>query len=142
MRLLLLSVLLLSCAPTQPAPTWRVEAGAIRDPEGRTVLLRGANVLAADGSEKPALLDAIARPYPERTAGTLESFSFDATTKTLVVTFTPDAHVTAPTLLRVPTRGWPNGALVTCDGCTATQTSGLVTVTATGATATVTLRPR
>lgn len=102
----------------------------------------GYGLLAADGSEKPALLDAVARPYPERVAGTLDSFSFDAATKTLVVTFTPDASLTAPTLIRVPTRGWPNGADITCDGCTATETAGGVAVTATGTTPTVTVRPR
>lgn len=102
----------------------------------------GYGLLAADGSEKPALLDAVARPYPERVAGTLEAFSFDVATRTLVVTFTPDATITAPTLIRIPTRGFPNGALVTCDGCTATEISGGLSVTATGATATVSLHPR
>lgn len=104
----------------------------------------GYGLLAADGSEKPALLDAVARPYPERVAGTLEAFSFDATTRTLEVRFTPDATITAPTLIRVPKRGWPNGADVTCSGCTAAERSGSVEVTpSSGATSVrVTVRPR
>jgi len=33
-----------ACAPPAAAPTWRVENGVIKDPDGRAVLLRGANV--------------------------------------------------------------------------------------------------
>ena len=45
MRHLLPALLLLSCTGAPgPAPSWSVKAGFIRDPEGRAVILRGANV--------------------------------------------------------------------------------------------------
>ncbi|MEW5741343.1 MAG: cellulase family glycosylhydrolase [Myxococcota bacterium] len=102
----------------------------------------GYGLLAADGSEKSALRDAVVRPYPERVAGTLESFSFDGTSRTLEVVFSQDASVTAPTVLRVPVSTYPAGFTVACDGCTAAPAPGRVEVQATAARVTVTLRPR
>ncbi|GMU60349.1 MAG: hypothetical protein AMXMBFR34_21120 [Myxococcaceae bacterium] len=99
----------------------------------------GYGLLAADGSEKPALKDAVVRPYPERVAGTLDSFSFDAATRVFEVAFTPDATVTAPTVLRVPSSAFPGGFRVTCQGCTATGLPGRLEVQATGGAVRLTL---
>jgi hypothetical protein len=100
----------------------------------------GYGLLAADGSEKPALQDAVVRPYPERVAGTLEAFSFDATTRVFEVTYTPSASATAPSIVRVPSGTWPAGFRVECTGCSATTVDGRVEVTATSGATSVTVR--
>ena len=58
---LALSAVLLSCAARDDAPAprpqgWHVADGAIRDPDGRTVILRGANLSSAH-KKKPYLSD-------------------------------------------------------------------------------------
>jgi endoglycosylceramidase len=103
----------------------------------------GYGLLDADGAEKPALRDAVVRPYPERVAGTLQAFSFDAATRVFHVRYTPAPSVTAPTVVRVPTTSFPTGFSVSCDGCAATKRSGVVEVVATSTGAvTVTLSPK
>lgn len=89
----------------------------------------GYGLLAADGAEKPALRDAIVRPFPERVAGTPLDFSFDA--RAFRFRYQPDAKVQAPTLVSVPSayRAWT----VSCDGCEAVMEGGHVRVTSTSA---------
>jgi endoglycosylceramidase len=72
-------------------------------------------LLAADGSEKPELLAAVVRPFPERVAGRPLEFSFDAASEVFKFRYTPDTKVTAPTLVSLPTkfRDWN----ATCEGC-------------------------
>jgi hypothetical protein len=74
----------------------------------------GYSLLDAQGNEKPALLGALVRPYPERVAGTPHAYAFDA--GTFVLTYTPSG--TAPTVIAVPPRVYPAGYTVECDGCT------------------------
>src|SRR4029077_4069865 len=49
----------------------------------------GHGLLAPDGSEKPALLDAIVRPYPERVAGDPISYAWDSAASTFTFTYSP-----------------------------------------------------
>ncbi len=89
-------------------------------------------LLAADGGIKPALHEAVVRPYPEATAGTPLSWSFDAATKTFTYRWKPDSKVKAPTLVSVPSDTWANGFSVSCSGCTAEKAPPGVKVTASG----------
>lgn len=77
----------------------------------------GYALLDPDGNEKPALLGAVVRPYPERVAGVPIAYGFDAATSTFTTSYTPDRGVTAPTVIVVPARLYPNGYTVECDGC-------------------------
>ena len=52
----------------------------------------------------------------------------DAATKTLTFVMTPDAAVTAPTIVSLPPRLYPMGASVDCGGCTVTPSAGSVTL--------------
>lgn len=72
-------------------------------------------LLAADGSEKPELIAAVVRPFPERVAGTPLEFSFDAASGVFRFRYAPDPKVTAPTLVSVPAafRAWT----AECEGC-------------------------
>lgn len=91
----------------------------------------GYGLLTADGMEKPALRDAVIRPFPERVAGTPLGFSFDAAAHVFRFTYRPDAAVKAPTLVSVPSAyaGWT----VSCDGCSAVMEPGHVRVESTSA---------
>ncbi len=104
----------------------------------------GYGLLDAAGNEKPALLGAIVRPYPARVAGDLQSYAYDAGTRTLTVTYVPDAAVTAPTEIVVPPRVYPGGVTVDCGGCTSDTEPGWVHVRTPPAAspAVVTVRPR
>jgi endoglycosylceramidase len=83
------------------------------------------SVLAADGSEETALMTAIVRPWPERVAGALESFTFDATTLAFTMRYRPDPKVTAPTVVRVPQRVYPDDFYqVDCGGCSTEIVAG------------------
>ena len=88
----------------------------------------GYSMLDVDGNEKPALLDAIVRPYPARIAGTPLSWSYDEITRTLAVSWTPDAEITAPTVIVTPVRVYPAGVDVACDGCTVTHGDGEIAI--------------
>ena len=70
-----------------------------------------------DGSEKPALLDAIVRPVPERVAGDPISFSHDRSTGLFTFAYRPDRTIAAPTIVSLPARAYPNGFSVDCGGC-------------------------
>jgi endoglycosylceramidase len=103
----------------------------------------GYSPVAADGSENTALADAVALPYPSRTAGDPVSYAFDAASATFTFVYTPDPKVSAPTEIVVPARVYPSGYSVACGGCvyTWTPTELVITSPAKGATATVTLAP-
>jgi endoglycosylceramidase len=92
----------------------------------------GYSLLDPNGNEKPALLGAVVRPYPERVAGTPLAYAFDAASSTFTATYTPDTALTAPTLISVPPRVYPNGYTVECGGCTFEQTPGQLAITAPG----------
>lgn len=77
----------------------------------------GYGFLDPMGNEKPELAKAVVRPYPERVAGTLASYTHDPATNTLSFVMTADPSVTAPTLVSLPPRLFPNGANVSCGGC-------------------------
>lgn len=87
-----------------------VSAGALYWDYGKN---DGYGLLAADGSAKPALHEAVIRPFPERVAGTPLDFSMDA--QVFRFRYTPDSKVTAPTLVSVPAsyRAW----IAECEGC-------------------------
>jgi endoglycosylceramidase len=103
----------------------------------------GYGPLTSDGNEIPALVDAIALPYPTFTAGDPMSYAFDPTTSTFTYVYTPDTKIMAPTEIVVPARVYPNGYAIECGGCATTRTAtGLnVTKPASGGTTTVVLHP-
>ena len=97
-------------------------------------------LLAADGGVKPALHEAVMRPFPEATAGTPLEWSFDAATRTFRYRWTPEKGTT---LISVPEATWPEGFSAACTGCTAESKPPGVEVTATGSTeCTLELAPR
>ena len=69
---------------------------------------------------------ALVRPWPERVAGAPESYTFDATTSTFTLTYHPDAATTAPTVIMVPDRAYPDGYTVVeaCGGCATERAAG------------------
>jgi endoglycosylceramidase len=89
----------------------------------------GYGLLDVDGNEKPALLGALVRPYPERVAGIPIAYGFDPATSTFTVSYTPDGAITAPTVIVVPTRVYPSGYTVECDGCAYEQAANQLTIT-------------
>ena len=103
----------------------------------------GYAMLASDGSDKPALLDAVVRPCPERIAGTPIDWGYEESTRTLTVRWTPDARITAPTIIAVPRRVYPEGVQVHCDGCEFQVSGAAVEVTKppAGKPATLTISP-
>ena len=86
----------------------------------------GYGLLAPDGSEKPALLDAIVRPYPEYIAGDPISYAWDVASSTFTFTYSPAR--TGVTELSVPARRYPNGYQVECGGCTFDQPAGALRI--------------
>ncbi len=84
----------------------------------------GYGLLAPDGSEKPALVGAVVRPYPERVAGDPIAYTFDAATRTFTLTYTAKRGAKLPTEISVPSRVYPDGYQVECDGCTSHTDGG------------------
>lgn len=76
----------------------------------------GYGLLAPDGSEKPLLLGALVRPYPERVAGQPISYAFDPMTSTFTFAYAPDQSPLA-TQISVPVRSYPDGYHVECGAC-------------------------
>lgn len=99
----------------------------------------GYGMLDPEGNEKPALLDAIVRPYPARIAGVPLAWEYDDATRTLSARWQPEAEVTAPTVVVTPARVYPNGVDVACDGCTVVHGDGEVEISG-GSSATITPR--
>ncbi|MBI4956530.1 MAG: cellulase family glycosylhydrolase [Myxococcales bacterium] len=77
----------------------------------------GYGLLEDSGAEKDVLLDVVARPFPERVAGTPRTIAFDETTSTFTFAWEPDPALAAPTELSIPDRAYPQGYTVTCAGC-------------------------
>ncbi len=100
-------------------------------------------MLAPDGTEKPAAIAALIRPYPERVAGTPSSFAYDEATKTFTVNYRPDRGISAPTVLSVPAAAYPQGAVVECGGCPVQIEEGRISVLSPpeGEVVTLTVRP-
>ena len=103
----------------------------------------GYGVLEEDGSEDVELMSALVRPWPERVAGTPESYGFDEATATFTVTYAPDAAIRLPTEISVPERVYPGGYHVECGGCQLEMDKGVLRITKAPATAkvVVTIRP-
>jgi endoglycosylceramidase len=103
----------------------------------------GYAMLAPDGTEKPLLLEALVRPYPERVAGDPISYAFDAATSTATMVYRPDRALALPTEIVVPDRRYPNGWQVECGGCAFTKRSGglVIDKPPPGDTATVVIHP-
>ncbi|HEY4239187.1 MAG TPA: cellulase family glycosylhydrolase [Kofleriaceae bacterium] len=102
----------------------------------------GYGLLDPEGNEKPALVGAVVRPYPEAVAGQPLSYAFDATTSTFTLTYVPE-DLGVPTVISVPARVYPSGFTVEC-GCTVTEQPGEVLLSgasAFGKPATVTIHP-
>lgn len=103
----------------------------------------GYAMLDNDGVPVKPLIDAIVRPYPASIAGTPGAWTYDDATRTLEVSWQPDASITAPTVIVTPAYVYPNGVDVECGGCTVEEADGEVRLSGiTGSTATVTIRPR
>ena len=66
----------------------------------------------------------LVRPYPERVAGDPLSYAFDDTSGAFTLTWHADGKITAPTLISVPDRAYPNGYSVDCGGCRTEQRPG------------------
>lgn len=103
----------------------------------------GYGALNPDRSEKAELMSALVRPWPEKVAGTPESYGFDPATSTFTVTYAPDAGIRAPTVISVPDRVYPNGYQVECGECQFEKSEGALTITKAPAVAklVVTIRP-
>lgn len=103
----------------------------------------GYAILDTAGNEVTPLVDAIVRPYPSAIAGTPTTWDYDAPVRSLTVTWKPDRAVTAPTVIVVPTRVYPNGVTVDCGDCTYAVEDGEVRIDPIAAsTASVTITPR
>ena len=73
------------------------------------------SVVDAAGNEKGALVDVLARPYPQQTAGIPVSLHFDPVTRELAYAFAedPSRRIPDPTVLFVPfARHYPGGVVV------------------------------
>jgi endoglycosylceramidase len=102
----------------------------------------GYGLLDEAGQEVTALVDAVVRPYPERIAGTPVSWHYDDAARVLSAGWEPDANFAAPTVIVAPTRVYPTGVAVQCDGCTAEVFGAEVhAVATTGEHATITVAP-
>jgi endoglycosylceramidase len=77
----------------------------------------GYGLLTPEGTETPLLVDAVVRPYPARVAGDPIRYAFTASTATFRFEYAPDPMIGAPTEIIVPSRVYPNGYQVECDGC-------------------------
>jgi endoglycosylceramidase len=86
----------------------------------------GYGLLHDDGSEKKELADVLTRPYPQRVAGKVISYAFDAKMQTATIQWEPDATVDTPTEIAVPVRVFPGGVVVDCGGCTVEEGPGTV----------------
>jgi hypothetical protein len=67
----------------------------------------------------------------------------DAATSTFTLSYHADASISAPTVVSVPARRYPNGYSVDCGGCAYSVSPGSLTITSAppGDPAVVTLRP-
>lgn len=72
----------------------------------------------------------IVRPYPQATAGTPGTLSYDPASGAFSYSYAPDASIAAPTSIVVPARAYPNGYTATAANGTITSAaqSGRLTV--------------
>jgi endoglycosylceramidase len=73
------------------------------------------SLVDAAGNEKGALVDLLAEPYPQSTAGIPQALSFDPASRELTYTFVedPSLRIADPTVLFVPfARHYPTGVVV------------------------------
>ena len=89
----------------------------------------GYGLLDAAGAEKPELLAAVVRPYPERVAGDPVSYAYDENMRRLTVVYHPDRGIDAPTVISLPPRLYGGGVKVGCDGCESTPATGGLWIT-------------
>ncbi len=102
----------------------------------------GYGLLDPTSAEKTNLTDVIARPFPQRIAGTPVSWSV-ANDATFAVIIDADASIKAPTVLSLPTRHYPNGVDIECGGCQVTALPGSAQLTGVpGGRITITVRRR
>jgi endoglycosylceramidase len=87
----------------------------------------GYGVLNEDGSEKPNLLDAIVRPYPELVAGRPVAMAFDEATRVFTFEYLPEGG--GETVLSAPRRVYPDGFKVACDDCQYEEREGRLVIT-------------
>ncbi|HZP11746.1 MAG TPA: cellulase family glycosylhydrolase [Nevskiaceae bacterium] len=73
-------------------------------------------------------LKILERAYPQATAGTPESLTFDPSTAAFHYRYAPNT-ASAPTEIHVPTIHYPNGYTVTVTGATVTSAPGATTLT-------------
>lgn len=106
------------------------------DPTGST----HEALVSASGALTPAAT-ALARPYPQATAGTPLSLDVDPDSNRFEYTYAPSARVTAPTVIYVPGRSYPHGYCALVEGGSITSVPGAshLTVTASSSAGTVTV---
>jgi len=76
-------------------------------------------LLDPDGNEREWVLDAVSRPYPQRTCGYPVSFAFDPETARFTMTWTENPDASGPTVVYVSQpRHYPNGFTVQCSDAT------------------------
>lgn len=71
-------------------------------------------LLDPDGNERAWVLDAVSRPYPQKTAGYPESFAFDPDAGIFTLVWTENPVATGPTEIYIPRRHFPGGFILTC----------------------------
>lgn len=78
----------------------------------------GYSMLDAEGRERPTVLSALVRPYPERIAGTPLGSSYDPDTRTFLFRYQPAKDLRLPTEMFIPERVFGADYRVDCTGCT------------------------
>lgn len=86
-------------------------------------------LLDAEGNDKPELLDVVVRPYPLRVAGQPLEVRYDESSGAFTLRWRPDPSLVAPTLVSIPARAYPDGAVVECAGCEHEQVGGELRIT-------------
>ncbi len=89
----------------------------------------GYGLLDAQGEEKPLLLDALVRPYPELIGGDPLSISFDSATRAFSFSWLAGEPSVQTTEVSVPTRLYPEGYRAECEGCELDQRPAHLRVT-------------
>lgn len=100
----------------------------------------GYSMLDTDGRERPAVLAALVRPYPERVAGTPAGSRYDPDTRTFLFRYRPDPGLRLPTELSIPERIFGADYRVDCTGCVYEKDGPHLRLTAQDGIAEVTVR--
>ncbi len=96
----------------------------------------GYGVLDANGDEKPSLMPALVRPYPDRVVGKLRSYRWDEQTSRLTIVTEGASRIE----VRWPTR-LPAPTAPPCGGCTVEQPPGRLLLSGRPLPAEITLGP-